>query len=186
MIDEAKLRLAENNFMQRMHDKMSKLPYFTDNEELAKKLVAVFGKNLSFMQTTILGKEGNEIISQYSLLNYVLSMLGMESTIVNTQFKNTIAEDSFDFAPVYSQELAVKNALSFLARPELYNTVIDEMMKEENIELPDTMKSITKRYVKDRSRLYNFYSILGSSGSGKSTGVVGTLSAMLKDHHSHQ
>lgn len=186
MIDEAKLRKAENDFAQRMHDEMSKLPYYDNNETLAKKLVSVFGKNLSFMQTTILGKAGTEVISQYALLNYMLSMLGMESTIFNTQYKNTISQDSFDFAPVYGQELAVKTASAFLARPGLFNAIIDEMMLPENMELPNEMASTDRKHIETKSKLYNFYIVPGSSGSGKSSGVIGTISSMLKDHPSHQ
>jgi len=186
MVDESKLRKAENDFSQKMHNEMSKLPYFNDDKTLSEKLVPVFGKNLSYMQTTILGKEGTEIISQYALLNYILSMLGMESTIFNTQYKNTIAQDSFDFAPVYGQELAVKMAASFLARPTLFNAIIDAMTLPENISIDSNITTITAKHIQNRSKLYNMYIVPGSSGSGKSTGVIGTISAMLKDHPSHQ
>lgn len=186
MVDEAKLRKAENDFSEKMREEMSKLPYFNNDKILSKKLVPVFGKNLSYMQTTILGKEGTEVISQYALLNYILSILGMESPIFNTQYKNIIAQDSFDFASVYGQELAVKMVSSFLARPTLFNAVIDAMMLPENISVDNNVTTITAKHIQNRSKLYNMYIVPGSSGSGKSTGVVGTISAMLKDHPSHQ
>lgn len=186
MIDEAKLRKAEADFSQKMYEEMSKLPYFEDDAKLAKMLVPLFGKNVSFMQTTILGKEGSEVVSQYSLLNYVMSMLGMGSAKFNTQYKLSISQDDFDFAPVYGQEFAVRNLVGFMARSGLYNAVIEEMSKKENILLSKDVSEFEKNHIYDRAKLYNMYVISGGSGTGKSSGVVGTISAMLKNHMSHQ
>ena len=159
MIDETKLRKAEADFSQKMYEEMSKLPYFEDDTKLAEMLVPLFGKNVSFMQTTILGKEGSKIISQYSLLNYILSILGMGSAKFNTQYKLSISQDSFDFAPVYGQEFAVRNLIGFMARSGLYNAVIDEMTKKENIQLSNDTSDFVKNHIYDRSKLYNMYII---------------------------
>lgn len=185
-IDLAKLQKADADFHQALNDEMQKLSYFDDDSVMAEKLVSLFGKNLYLEENTILGKDGSEIITNYSALNHILSIICVPANKFYTKYRTVLSQDSFKFAPVYSQELSILQGLASIARPKLFNTVLDEITKPVNMSIPSNTDKERLAYIQHKSVLRDMYIIPGSAGSGKSTGVVGTITTLLSDHPSHQ
>jgi hypothetical protein len=115
-----------------------------------------------------------------------MSISSLPSRAFYNRYKAVTQKEDFPFAPIFGQEYATYNALAYLARPGLFNAAL-QLIKENSKSEFATIEDKTKKvYLENLSTLKNIFVILGSAGTGKTVGCVGTIVGMLSDHQSKQ
>lgn len=146
-----------------------------DNEILANKLAALFNSDELYKQkSTDLNTDSNNHITNYDALLYLASIISTPSQNFYAELKPIITSDEFNKIPIFSQEHAVRIGYAMVYNPQLFNKIIDKLVPK-NSDLSD--------YVRNRLKLYNFYSVFGGAGVGKTTSI-GYLLKTLFEHNS--
>jgi hypothetical protein len=98
-----------------------------DSKEIAKALVDLFPDAWT-LDTTVMSTD-TETITSFSLLSYLEKILAVPSEAFYTKYETvTQAEDS-KFAPIYNQEMALRDVVAAVANMELINAVTNELKK---------------------------------------------------------
>ena len=137
--------------------------------EFAKNLRDLFGPDLSKMVTTRLTDDPNAIVESYDLMNYFASVITINASDFYSKYKEVIESDDFVFAPIFAQEISVRELYSMALRPDLFNNLAD-LLKQEGDSDP---------YVANKAVLKNTMLTLAGAGTGKTTGIANIVVKML-------
>lgn len=189
-IDPKALQTLWTAFEQAIYEEMQKLDYIKDVNKVADNLLSLFGDEIWQMTSSKLSDDPEEIIQPIDILTYLMSVISVPSNAFYTSYKNATTKESFKFAPVFGQEYGVRSVTSAMANVKLWNTVLDKLMDraKANVfsKITGEESKTRKNYLEKLSRLKNFFMIPGGAGTGKSTGIAGTIAAMFESHTSKQ
>lgn len=189
-IDPKALQELWTAFEQAIYDEMQKLDFIKDPNKMADNLISLFGDEIWQMTSSKLSDDPEEIIQPIDILTYLMSIISLPSNAFYTAYKNATTKESFKFAPVFGQEYGVRSVTSAMANTKLWNTVLDKLMDRAKANVFSKITGedadIRRKYLEDLSRLKNFFMIPGGAGTGKSTGIAGTVAAMFESHTSKQ
>ena len=189
-IDPKALQTLWTAFEQAIYEEMQKLDYIKDVNKVADNLLSLFGDEIWQMTSSKLSDDPEEIIQPIDILTYLMSIISVPSNAFYTSYKNATTKESFKFAPVFGQEYGVRSVTSAMANVKLWNTVLDKLMDraKANVfsKITGEESKTRKNYLEKLSRLKNFFMIPGGAGTGKSTGIAGTIAAMFESHTSKQ
>jgi hypothetical protein len=77
------------------------------------------------MVTTRLTDDPNAIVESYDLMNYFASVITINASDFYSKYKEVIESDDFVFAPIFAQEISVRELYSMALRPDLFNNLAD-------------------------------------------------------------
>lgn len=137
--------------------------------EFAKLLRDLFGADVVKMITTRLTDDPNAIIESYDLMNYFASVITINASDFYAKYKGVIESDDFEFAPIFAQEISVRELYSMALRPDLFNNIAD-LLKQEGHSDP---------YIANKAVLKNAMLTLAGAGTGKTTGIANIVVKML-------
>ena len=137
--------------------------------DFAKTFVELFGSDLSKMVTTRLTDDPEVTIESYDLMNYFASMISINASDFYAKYKEVIESKDFEFAPIFAQEMAVRELYSMALRPDLFNNIV-ELLKQNGNKDP---------YIANKSVLKNVMLTLAGAGTGKTTGIANIVVKML-------
>lgn len=137
--------------------------------EFAKNLRDLFGKDLSKMITTRLTNDADVSVESYDLMNYFASVIAINASDFYVKYRDVVEGDDFVFAPIFAQEIAVREHYAMALRPDLFNNLA-ELLKQEGSSDP---------YISNKSVLRNVMLTLAGAGTGKTTGIANVLVKML-------
>ena len=138
--------------------------------EFAQKLRSLFGADLAKMVTTRLTDDPNVVIEPYDLMNYMASIITMNASDFYAKYRSVVSDEDFVFAPIFAQEISVRELYSMALRPDLFNNLAD-LLKQEGHSDP---------YVANKTVLKNAMLTLAGAGTGKTTGIANIVVKMLK------
>jgi len=121
------------------------------------------------MVTTRLTDDPNAIVESYDLMNYFASVITINASDFYSKYKEVIESDDFVFAPIFAQEISVRELYSMALRPDLFNNLAD-LLKQEGDSDP---------YVANKAVLKNIMLTLAGAGTGKTTGIANIVVKML-------
>lgn len=183
VIDANVLQSVWAKFGQRVYEEVSKTDFFKNDSILAENLVSLFDKNIWKLNPGTLSDKQDEVIAPIDLLTYLMTTLSVPSNAMLTQYSKATMSDKFKFAPVFGQEYAALSAVAYIARPNLFNSALNEIKQIADTEVFDQISDEhVKTYLKNLSLLKNFYMVPGGAGTGKTSGVAATVAAMFEDH----
>ncbi|MBO7211770.1 MAG: AAA family ATPase [Methanobrevibacter sp.] len=168
--------LAKVEFETELH-KHFKENFLDKNDQvtLAKNLVKVFDNNLHRAQTSAFTSDKNLRLTNYDQLMYLTAIAATNATQFYNKYRKIIMDPSkdFKFAPIFSQEYAVRIGYAQFLEPDLFTEVLKEVKaKAQNSD---------DQYVKNKPILDRIYTILGGAGTGKTTAVDFLLTLMIAD-----
>lgn len=138
-------------------------------KNFAEKVTKLFGEGLYKMVSTRLSDNPEEIVENYDALVYFASLITLNSQDFYTKYKEVIGDSSFPFAPIFSQEMAVKENYAMALRPDLFNNIAELLRDGDN---PDN-------YIANKKSLQNVIMTLGGAGTGKTTSIANIVVKML-------
>lgn len=98
-------------FEQQIYEIMSpKLANPADSADVAAALAKAFGQDIWKMKSTVLSEDSKEPVQMYDLFIYTAAIMGTSSGTFYSNLKDIISDESYAYAPVYSQELAIRSA----------------------------------------------------------------------------
>jgi hypothetical protein len=121
------------------------------------------------MVTTRLTDDPNVIIEPYDLMYYFASVITVNSSDFYAKYKSVIEGEDFEFAPIFAQEMAVRELYSMALRPDLFNNLADLLKQEGH----------SDKYIANKTVLKNTMLTLAGAGTGKTTGIANTVVKML-------
>lgn len=186
LINPTQLQTVWTEFCQKVTEELSKTPQFKDDVALAKSLVSLMGKDIWKLNTTTLSDQIDVDIKPVDKLTLLMSICSLPSRAFYNRYKIVTQKEDFPFAPIFGQEYATYNALSYLARPGLFNAALTLIKNNAKSEFTTVADEVKRRYLEDLSMLKNIFIILGSAGTGKTVGCVGTIVNMLSDYDKKQ
>lgn len=99
------------NFEEQIYKAMSpKLVNSADRAQLAANLTNIFGSDVWKMKSTVLSEDSKEPVQMYDLLIYTTAIMSTSSGSFYSSLSDIISQDTYEYAPVYSQELAIRLA----------------------------------------------------------------------------
>lgn len=137
--------------------------------DFAKTLHDLFGNDLSKMITTRLTDDPNVTVESYDLMNYFASVIAINASDFYSKYKEVVESDDFAFAPIFAQEMSVREMYAMALRPDLFNNLA-ELLKQEGHSDP---------YVANKTVLKNIMLTLAGAGTGKTTGIANIVVKML-------
>jgi hypothetical protein len=129
----------------------------------------LFGADLSKMITTRLTDDPNVVVESYDLMNYFASVVAMNASDFYAKYKEVVESEDFVFAPIFAQEMSVREIYSMALRPDLFNNLA-ELLKQEGHSDP---------YIANKAVLKNAMLTLAGAGTGKTTGIANIVVKML-------
>jgi hypothetical protein len=121
-------------------------------------------------------------VTSYSLLSYLQTVLSLPAEPFYTRYETvTQAEDS-KFAPIYGQEMALRNVAAMISNPELANAVLEELAKKVDTSKIDPKDTQTIKWLSNLGLLRNFVVIPGGAGCGKTTAIASNVAKMYGDY----
>ena len=190
LMDPKKLQELWTAFEQEIYNEMQKVEFINDVDKMSDTLLSLFGDDIWQMASTKLTDDPSEIIQPIEILKELASIISLPSNAFYTAYKNATTKPSFKFAPVFGQEYAVRLVTSAMANSKLWNTLLDKLFARatKNVFSKVTGEDADRRrrYLENLSKLRNFFIIPGGAGTGKSTGIAGTIAAMFEGHKSKQ
>ena len=151
-----------------------------DTKKVAAALVDLFPDAWK-LDTTVMS-DTTETITPYSLLSYLQTVVSVPAEAFYTQYEPvTQAEDS-KFAPIYSQEMALRNVVALIANAELSNAVLEELKKRVDLSKIDKNDTSSIKWLTNLQTLPNMVIVPGGAGCGKSTAVATNVSKMFADY----
>lgn len=190
LMDPKKLQELWTAFEQEIYNEMQKVEFINDVDKMSDTLLSLFGDDIWQMASTKLTDDPTEIIQPIEILKELASIISLPSNAFYTAYKNATTKPSFKFAPVFGQEYAVRLVTSAMANSKLWNTLLDKLFARatKNVFSKVTGEDADRRrrYLENLSKLKNFFMIPGGAGTGKSTGIAGTIAAMFEGHKSKQ
>lgn len=186
LINPTQLQTIWTEFCQKVTEELSKTPQFKDDNALAKSLVSLMGKDIWKLNTTTLSDQIDVDIKPVDKLTLLMSICSLPSRAFYNRYKAVTQKEDFPFAPIFGQEYATYNALAYLARPGLFNAALTLIKDNAKSEFATVTDEVKRKYLEDLSALKNIFIILGSAGTGKTVGVVGTIVSMLSDYDKKQ
>lgn len=152
-----------------------------DTIAIAKGLVSLFGNDTWKMELTKLDTT-TEIITPYSMLNYLQLVVSAPADAFYTKYREVTTDDNSPFAPIYSQEMAIRHVVAAVARPDLVNAILDELGKKIDTSHIDPKDKATINWMQNLAALYNFVMIPGGAGCGKTEAVAHNVAKMYEDY----
>ena len=138
---------------------------FSDPVEIAAKLMNVVGTEATSKMESSRLTASSPRVTNYDLLVYLPVVLSVDSTNFYKRYNQLVnSQELQQFAPLYSQELAIRIIQARHLNAPLYNAILDELTKL------NPTKSI----------YYNMSFVDGATGAGKTT-VVAFVSKLLND-----
>ena len=151
-----------------------------DNKTMAKALVDLFTDAWN-LDTTVLSTD-TETITSYSLLTYLRTVLSVPAESFYTRYEAaTQAEDS-KFAPIYNQEMALRDVVAELANPELSNYILEELKARVDTSKIDPKDTQTISWLSNLQILRNFHIVPGGAGCGKTTAIATNVAKIFADY----
>lgn len=154
-----------------------------DTNAIARGLVSLFGKETWKMELTKLDTK-TDVITPYSMLNYLQLVISTPADAFYTKYKEVTTSDDAPFAPIYSQEMAIRHIAAAIVRPDLINAVLDELGKTIDTSHIDPKDKETIHWMQNLATLYNFVMVPGGAGCGKTEAVAHNVAKMYEgiDH----
>ena len=178
--DPAELLQYVVNFETQLYKEIADSTIGKNNKEIAKALVDLFSGAWN-LDTTVMDT-GTETITPYSLLSYLQTIISVPADAFYTRYAAvTQAEDS-KFAPIYSQEMALRNVVAEVANTELSNLVVEELLKRIDTSKIDKDDKQTINWLSNLTGLRNTVIIPGGAGCGKSTAIAANAAKMFADY----
>lgn len=145
------------------------------NTEIVDRITSLFSP-----QSLILGKptklaRDTTAITDYDQAMYLLSIIAYPSANFYNDLKKIITDESFNKAPIFSQEYAIRLIHATSERKELFNDFV-RSLSEKAKKVSDDF------YVQSKSKLLNFIATFGGAGTGKTQGVAYVLRKMMPNH----
>lgn len=172
--DFSKFDIARVKFEDALYDKFNTLSE-ADKTIFIKNLTKVFTDNdEDFINTNagVLSSELENTVTSYGMYRYFLLNLLTKSSNVLSEYK-TVMKDS-KFVPFYSQELIIRDVLSFIYNSNLYNIGVDAL---ENL-----AKGNEDPFIKESSAIKNFLFVNGVPGAGKTAVIANTIKKIIRLH----
>ena len=186
LINPTQLQQIWTEFCQKVAEEVAKTPQYKSDIDLAKSLVSLMGKDIWKLNTTVLSDQIDIDIKPVDKLTLLMSIVSLPSRAFYNRYKTVTQKEDFPFAPIFGQEYATYNALAYLARPGLFNSALQLIKENAKPEFAAVTDEIKRKYLENLSALNNIFVILGSAGTGKTVGVVGTIVGMLSDYDKKQ
>lgn len=157
-------------------------------------LVRSLGDGIWKPTNTNLSDNDKETIKDRNLLTYLLDIASTSSNTFYHHLGKIVSDPKHPYAPVYSQEMAIRNAWSFalngtmygMAAQEISNVLKEKFEDSQGISDKDVVKIDGIEYHKnDIEYLSNMptwdsmFVVLGGAGTGKTTAVGKTLKLLL-------
>lgn len=144
-------------------------------QELAKKLVENFDDYLHRSQTSAFTSDKNLRMTNYDQLMYLLATIASNSEQFYNKYRKIVmdANTNFQFAPIYSQEYAVRLGYAQFLEPDLFTEILKEIQNKA--------KNSNDQYVQSKPIFDRIYTILGGAGTGKTTAVDFLLKLMIAE-----
>ena len=70
-----------------------------------------------------------ETITSNSLLSYLQTVVSVPAEAFYAKYEPVTQADDSKFAPIYSQEMALRNVTALIANAELSNAILEELKK---------------------------------------------------------
>ena len=151
-----------------------------DAQEAGKALVNMFPDAWN-LDTTVMGTD-TETITPYSLLSYLQMVLSLPAESFYTKYETvTQAEDS-QFAPIYGQEMALRNVSAMIANPELANAILEQLANHVDLSKIDPKDKTSIKWISNLTTLPNIVIIPGGAGCGKTTAIATNTAKMYADY----
>ena len=151
-----------------------------DTNKIAAALVDLFPDAWK-LDTTIIS-DTTETITPNSLLSYLQTIVSVPAEAFYTQYEPvTQAEDS-KFAPIYSQEMALRNVTALIANAELSNAILEELKKRIDTSKIDKNDKVSIKWLSNLQTLPNMVIVPGGAGCGKTTAIATNTSKMFADY----
>lgn len=190
LMDPKKLQELWTAFEQEIYNEMQKVEFINDVDKMSDTLLSLFGDDIWQMVSTKLTDDPTEIIQPIEILKELASIISLPSNAFYTAYKDATTKASFKFAPVFGQEYAVRLVTSAMSNTKLWNAILDKLFvratKNVFSKVAGEDADRRRKYLENLSKLRNFFIIPGGAGTGKSTGIAGTIAAMFEGHKSKQ
>lgn len=178
--DPIELMKFEVAFETALFDEVSKTTIAKDTNALAKGLVSLFHD--AWKMDTAAMSTSTEVITPYSLLSYLQLVLSVPAESFYTGYKDTTQAADSKFAPIYNQEMAIRHISAEIARPDLSNAILDELLKTVDVSKIDPKDTQTINWLKNLMPLKNFVIVPGGAGCGKTTAVAQNVAKMYANY----
>lgn len=143
------------------------------DDEIVNKVNSLFsGEKLLLMQPTKLLKD-TTVISDYDQAMYLLTTIAYPAQNFYNELKTIISDESFDKAPIFSQEYAIRIAYASSKRKNLFNTFAES--------LNNIAQSSSDIYIKNKPALLNFLCTFGGAGTGKTRGIAYIIKKLMPE-----
>lgn len=178
--DPAELMKFEVAFETALYDEVNKTGISKDPTKFAKALVSLF--NDAWKMDTSKMSTNTDVISPYSLLSYLQLVVSVPAETFYNQYKTTTQADDSKFAPIYNQEMAIRHVSAEIARPDLSNAILNELVKQVDTSHIDPKDTLRINWAKNLSPLNNFVIVPGGAGCGKTTAVAQNVAKMYSGY----
>ena len=187
--DQVKVMTAFTNFEHKVYEWTK--THVSDITTLGKDIATCFDDAYK-MKNGILSSNSDDDIDNFDLLTYLLMITGTDSYEFDPKIKKYFEGD--DKFPFFGQELAIRFAYLAINNIDIINGAlsgIEESTEEaianhvikdvENGVPKDEITEKSKKYLEDKSKLWNTIVIDGFAGVGKST-VISKIAFEISDN----
>ena len=101
-----------------------------------------------------------------------MSLIAYPSANFYNNLKTVITDESFNKAPIFSQEYAIRLIHATSERKDLFNEFVKYLSAKAKATSDDS-------YIQNKSQLLNFIATFGGAGTGKTQGVAYVLRKMM-------
>ena len=178
--DPGELLRFEVEFETALYNAVSESTIGKNPKEMGKALVELFTDAWN-LETTVLNTDTQEITS-YSLLSYIQTILSCPAVSFYTKYEQVTQADDSKFAPIYSQEMALRNVVAAFTNIELINAILDELKNKVDTSKINPKDAQTIKWLQNLSVLKNFVIVPGGAGCGKSTAIATNTAKMFEDY----
>lgn len=163
--EEASIRLETKIYQLIDDQKLS-------NSEIVNRITSLFEPtSLITARPTKLARD-TEAITDYDQAVYLLSLIAYPSANFYNNLKTVITDESFNKAPIFSQEYAIRLIHATSERKDLFNEFVKYLSAKAKATSDDS-------YIQNKSQLLNFIATFGGAGTGKTQGVAYVLRKMM-------
>lgn len=163
--EEASIRLETKIYQLIDDQKLS-------NSEIVDRITSLFEPtSLITARPTKLARD-TEAITDYDQAVYLLSLIAYPSANFYNNLKTVITDESFNKAPIFSQEYAIRLIHATSERKDLFNEFVKYLSAKAKATSDDS-------YIQNKSQLLNFIATFGGAGTGKTQGVAYVLRKMM-------
>lgn len=178
--DPAELMQFEVEFETVIYKAVKESTIGNDNKAIAVALVDLFPESWK-MDTTVISTE-TETITAYSLLSYLKTILSVPADSFYTRYESVTQSEDSKFAPIYSQEMALRNVVAEFTNPELSNYILEELNKRVDTSKIDPKDTNGIKWLSNLSVLRNFVIVSGGAGCGKTTAIATNAAKMFEEY----